>query len=183
MGDHDNLICVFKDILDYSKNLLKDFEVLFNVEKSQEILKEIPLAEPAYMEAIIVNLSKIFSCSGCDNFGIKQIKEIAAAETTKKLKAIELKEKDIIKKVCANRHRLIVHTDKNYQNMGFSESHIKRLEKIYKTDFSQLRKSGKKDEERYTPQDFKDDIDRIRGLLDDLDKIWEEVLMFNYKKK
>ena len=107
---------------------------------------------------------------------------------------IEKLHKDIIGKIISNRNKIIAHTDKNFHELCFSDNEIKAMEKNMKDSmrisgkeaknvFSKMNRATSKEKERYTPRGLKKDSLEIKNLIEEMDKILLEVLMFHYNKK
>jgi len=178
--DHSQLLCVFKDTIEFTKTLLSEFESIFD---NKRITEEIPKVEVVYMEVIIINLAKLFSKLKCDKFGIIQLKKISSKKIVEKIREIEKSHKDIIGKIISNRNKLIAHTDKNFYELCFSDDTRKKMEEAYHCDLSKMSRAISKDKERYTQIDLKNDSPEIKELIEKMDKIWLEVLMFYYHQK
>ncbi|MDP3883262.1 MAG: hypothetical protein Q8Q48_04370 [Candidatus Staskawiczbacteria bacterium] len=177
---NSDLISVFWQVLNYVKQLSVEFEKLFH---EGEINVKMPLVKPAYMDVIIVNLAKLFGNLRCDEFGLRKLKNITSEECKKEIEDIEKNHKEIIEKIISNRNMIIVHVDRNFSELCFSDKHIKKIEKNFNTNLSEIPRAGSKSKERYDPDDFRDNLPEIKNILDKADKVWGETLMFNYSKK
>jgi hypothetical protein len=174
----NELISVFKQFLDRSSSLLSDFELIFdNKDRNQDL----PMLQSAYLDAIIINFSKIFGYLKCDKFGVRNLKCISPKECQIELLKIEADHKDTIEKIITNRNELIAHTDKHFFKLGFSKNYIKKLEEAFKTSFSNMPRAKEKGGERYTPQDMRDDLQEIREIIQKLDKVWTKILTYYYR--
>jgi hypothetical protein len=189
-NDHSQLFSVFKTNLLFSKNLLLEFEKFFDNKKINESM---PRAKLVYMEIIILNLAKIFSKLKCDKFGIVQLKNISPEKNEQQLTKIEESHIDIIGKIISNRNKIIAHTDKDFDALSFSDNEIKSIKKDIEDSMEIREKEAKsisckmnraisKDKEKYTPRDLKRDSLEIKNLIEEIDKVFEEVLMSQYNK-
>lgn len=174
----DELISVFKQFLDRSNSLLSEFELIFD---SKERNHDLPMLQSAYLDAIIINFSKIFSYLKCDKFGVRNLKCISPKGCQIELLKIEAEHKDMIEKMITNRNELVAHTDKHFFKLGFSKNYVKKLEEVFKTSFSNMPIAKEKGGERYTPQDMREDLQEIREVIQKLDKIWTKILIHYYR--
>lgn len=176
----DQLISIFKQFLDQSNRLLLDYEKICDDSSKN---KDLTMIQLAYLESIIINFSKIFSYLKCDNFGVKNLKCISPKECKAEIIAIESEHKGVIGKIINNRNKIIAHTDKNFHKLKFSKNYIKRLEEAFDMPFDNIPTSEKKENERYTIQDMRDDLKELREIIQKLDKVWTKILMFYYSTK
>lgn len=190
-SDRDQLYGNFWQIVDFSKKLVADFEIISN---DKELVKKIPNAEWGYIHAIIVNIGKIFSDSKNESFRLGQFKNICKKDIKNKIEKIESENKDIIEKIITNRNQIVAHLDKNFTNLCFSQAEINRMEndmeigmRVSKEEakniFSKLPRSTNKGGERYVPIDLKNDLPKIKELLKKMDEIWKEALLADHDKK
>src|SRR5680860_1557282 len=188
--DNNQLFFVFRETLFFIKTLLLEFEKVFDNEK---IVKKISRVRIVYMEVIIINLAKIFSKSKNDKFSIIQLRNISPKREKEKIEKIEKSHKNIIGKILSNRMKIVAHTDLNYHELCFSDNEIRRMEENIKNSMRiegkesdsvslKMNRATSKDKERYTPRDLKGDLVEINSLIDQLDNILLEVVMFYYNK-
>lgn len=189
--ERSRLYTNFSQIVDLSKNLLVDFENLYD---NKEILKKIPNAESAYLHAFIINISKILNDSKSDSYRLGQFKNICGKEIKKKIESVEKDYQDIIEKIMTNRHEIVAHLDKDFYEIPFSRDQISKWKKDMmvgmriteaeaETTFAELPRAISKGQERYSPLDLKNDLPIIRELLEKMDKIWKGALLADYKNK
>lgn len=176
---NSDLISIFRQILDYTEQLSLEFEKAFC---DDDINGKMPLLKPAYMDVIIVNLSKLFGDLKCDKFGLKKLKNITTEECKKEIEDIRRDHKEIIEKIKSNRNMIIVHVDRNFSELCFSEKHIKKFEERFNIHLSEVHRAENRSKERYDVEDFKDDLPEIKDLLEKAKKICDKTLMFNYSK-
>lgn len=175
----------FGEIMDQSRKLVLDYEKIFSL---KELQQKFPQVEIAYTDSIIVHVAKIFSNSKNESFRLARFKTICRAEIKKELEDVENKYKDIIGKIITNRHKLVVHLDKNFYKMPFSENEIKRMAqdlsgpqislKEAEAVSATMPRTTDKSKERYTTRDFRDDLPQIKRMLEKLNDIWIRSIPF-----
>ncbi len=174
----------FWQIMEVSKNYLSDYEKLL---EKKELLRELPQAESAYIDAIIIHISKIFSDSKNEPFRLGRFKEICRDEIKEELNKVENEHKDIIKKMITNRNKLIAHLDKKFYELCFSEKEKERMTQDWegRSDlkeasyiFASMPKATDKSQERYSARDFQDDLPAIKKMLKELSDIWNRSIPF-----
>lgn len=103
------------------------------------------------------------------------------------MEEVEEEYKDIAIKIITNRNKLIAHLDKNFSDLCFSKNEIERMEQDMaksiglqdaKGIFASMPITSDKSRERYSARDFKDDLPRIRSMLEKLDNIWSRSIPF-----
>lgn len=164
----------------FSESISRIRETVLEFEKipdNLDILNTFPYMESVYMNWIIVDLNKILSTSRCDEYKLSKFKNGFGKEIFNKVTEIESEHKILIKKINNNRNTFAAHLDKNYTDMGFSKSEVKRLGRQYKTDLSML-ESKCETNERYATQDLQDDLIEIKELLNKCDLIWKNTMFF-----
>ncbi|PIQ68492.1 MAG: hypothetical protein COV91_03815 [Candidatus Taylorbacteria bacterium CG11_big_fil_rev_8_21_14_0_20_46_11] len=183
-SEHAELYANFSQTVSFVQGLLPEFEKAFDEKVIRECL---PNAKTVYMQVIVINIAQLVNATKQDKFGICQLKEIASKEIREKIEVIEKSHRDITGKVSSNRNRLFAHTDKNYYKLCISDKRKDEMKgdmvggRIASKEeaeriFSKMPKAIGKNEERYSPIDLKNDLPRIKKLLEEFDIIWHEVL-------
>ena len=182
----------FWGIVDLSKKLISDFERLSD--NDQELFKKIssdlPTSDIAYMHSIIVNLGKALSNSkGNEPFRLETFKNICRDELKKEIEEVEKQNKDIIGKIVTNRNKLVAHLDKKFHELPFSKNEkIKMAEDMARRGnmsveeamavYATMPKANDKSQERYSAGDLKDDLPKIKQLVESLLDIWSRSIPF-----
>lgn len=190
------LYSVVYELIERTKQDIKEFEIAIGDSDLKK--KGLLNIGTAYMNSIIIALAKLFSITKSDKTGLKQIKNNSPEELKNKIETIEKKYGDIIKKVSANRNRIIVHidiSDKNaYYNMGISKTECERVISDYKKSSHYKSEDSSdpfiesiskiqamdKNNERYCLSDFQKDIPEIKKILEEIkiirDEFFEKVI-------
>lgn len=170
----------FWQIIDLSGKLVSDYEIIIT---EKELVKKLPQIETAYIDSIIVHLAKILSKSKNDSSRLGQFKTICRAEIKDEIAKVEKEYEEIIGKIVTNRIKLIAHLDKKFYELCFSKNEIKKMEQNMakrmkinldksKTIFASMPTTTDKSKERYSIQDFRDDLPRIKEMVKKLNDIW-----------
>ncbi len=176
----------FWQIFHLSKMLISDYE---NIPTKQELLKNLPQIETAYIDSIIVHVAKIFTRSDNEPFSLAKFKTLCRDEIRKEIEGVEGEYKDIIGKIITNRNRLIAHLDKTFYELYFSKSEIERMEQAMSTGmgmslndaksiYASMPRTADKSKERYSFGDFREDFPRIKAMIDKLEDIWGRSMPF-----
>jgi hypothetical protein len=183
-----------------TKDLLIQYKTF--IVKNKEMRKHLKNIDYIYMYYIILNLSKLFSLTGADKSGLKQIKNISPKKIKEEITLLEQTNLKTIEKIQNNRNRIVAHLDiskdNSYINMGFSTIEINRkkkdiLEYSKITNMDQVLtknlleiyrglKSKSKKEERYSPSDFTRSIPKLTKMMEDILKITNDLSLYYYNK-
>jgi hypothetical protein len=168
----------FIGTLDYVEKFLAEFESSFD---DSFITEKLPCFKSVYMDSAIINLSKLLNRSKCDKFGIKQLKNVSPAEIKKRFEDFEKENVDIISKIINNGNLIFAHTDPKFFNLLFSEDHIKDFKQATGFDISH-KMASVKSEERYLPNDLKNDCPKIKRMIDVLRDMLNDLNEYYYSK-
>jgi len=180
----------FWQIFNLSKQLVTDYE---NLVSKPELRKELPQIDTAYIDSIIVHVSKIFTYSEGEPFRLEQFKTLCRPEIKSEIEQLQKEYKDIIGKIVINRNKLIAHLDKRFYDLCYSENAIEIMYSDMarnlnisldeaKRDFATMPRTPDKSKERYSVSDFRDDLPNIRKMLNKLEDIWFRSMPFSEEK-
>ena len=195
-----NILFVVDDL---SHTILKKIDDYKNhIESDPSLKRRFYNIEFVYMHSIILDIAKLISATGSDKSGLRQLKELCTSKIIEaEISNFEIKYKNTLEKIKANRNKIIAHVDisdaGSYFDMGFSETEINKkitdLKKYFELtkqkpdsnllfQFENL-KANSSNKERYSPSDFVIEIPVLEKMIKEILKISTDLNLHFYKAR
>lgn len=196
-SNYCDLYSVIYELTKRTEQDVREFEIAINDNDLKK--KGLLNIGTAYMNSIIISLSKLFNITRSDKTGLEQLKTISPKKLQSQIMEIKSDYSNIVKKLSCNRNRIIAHIDiskKNaYHNMGISEAECERVISDYKNSshyenpndlfIAEMRKiqTIDKNNERYCLSDFQKDIPILKEILKKIKIINDGIFEYYFNQK